>query len=83
MLNRAIAEFMPVGPLPTKLTKLDELVDATSQVTERLKKVLDHPKDIGAEELRHMRMFCLALSKSAWALERSPYDKRPEHPFRR
>jgi hypothetical protein len=63
---------------PTQPTHLTDLLAKASELTESLQKPEGRPD----EELRVLRSFCIALSRQASTLERSPHD-RYDHPFRR
>ncbi len=81
VLNRAFGERHVAG-----LSSIDDLVKSAGDIAGQLRAVAANPEDpllAAPEQIRNMRATCLAVSRSAWASESSPYDRRPEHPFRR
>jgi hypothetical protein len=64
-------------------TTVNELVNSAAELTARLSKLVAKPEPKeNPDEVKQLRSFCVALSRSSTALQGSPYD-RPEHPFRR
>lgn len=63
-------------------TTVNELLNSAAELTARLSKLVSEPEPKDTEEVRQLRSFCVALSRSSTVLQGSPYD-RPEHPFRR
>lgn len=81
-LNRAIQATYSIQALK----RLDELVREADRITGRLVKLVETPTQFlkqHPDELRRMKAFCLALSRSASALMHPIQDLQPEHPFRR
>lgn len=62
-------------------TTVNELLDSASELTKRLSNLVANDEHQDIEEIKRLRSFCVALSRSAMSLEGSPYD-RPEHPFK-
>lgn len=82
LIKRALHDSHP----GTSVTKVDELVTHAKQIAESLNQLVINPKaftEIQSDELHRMRSFCVALSKHALGSERSRYQTKPEHPFRR
>lgn len=82
LIKRALHDSHP----GTSVTKVDELVTHAKLIAESLNQLVintDAFTEKQPDELLRMRSFCVALSKHALGSERSRYQTKPEHPFRR
>lgn len=82
VVNRAFAacDWLP------SMRKVDELVRGANNITKTFKTLIENPvefKTKHAEEIKQLKFFCLALSKSASGYERPRDHHRTPNPFRK
>ncbi len=81
VIHRAIADARGVSSMT-----IADLVERAQEVARELDEVRREPESFREsrhDELRRMRSFCLALSRTASGYRESVLDRSPDHPFRR